>query len=81
MKQYIILLNENGAIGCGNDWTIPTEYKQHAKILEVANNMIRWNKDAKYAYTIAECQYTQKACEMNISEFSEYVKRVGKRII
>ena len=81
MKQYIILLNENGASGCGNDWTISTEYKQFAKIFEVANNMMHWNKDAKYAYTIAECQYTQKACEMNISEFGEYVKRVGKRII
>ena len=60
MRQYIILLNGDSISGCGNDWTISTEYRQYAKIMEVVGNMMRWNKDAKSAYIITECQYTQK---------------------
>ena len=81
MRQYIVLLNEEGVSGCGMDWKISTEYKQHAKIMEVVNNMMRWNKDAKSAYIITECQYTQKACEMDIDKFGAYVKMVGKIMI
>ena len=77
--KYIILLDENNCSGCGNDWSATTEYKQHAKMMEVAQNLLRWNKNAKSAYLITN--YTQKMCEMSTSEFGKYVKDHGMRLI
>ena len=79
MRQYIVLLNEKGASGCGMSWNLSTEYKQHAKIMEVVNNMMRWNKDAKSAYLLSN--YTQQMCEMSTSDFGRYVKNNGMRLI
>ena len=77
--KYIILLNSNHCSGCGNDWTATTEYKRYSKILEVAQNLLRWNKDAKSAYLVSN--YTQNMCEMNASEFGTYVRNNGIRLI
>ena len=77
--KYIILLDENNCSGCGNDWSVTTEYKQHAKMMEVAQNLLRWNKNAKSAYLITN--YTQKMCEMSKIEFGKYVKDHGIRLI
>ena len=77
--KYIILLDENNCSGCGNDWMATTEYKRYPKILEVAQNLLRWNKNAKSAYLITN--YTQKMCELSTSEFGKYVKDHGIRLI
>ena len=77
--KYLILLDENNCSGCGNDWTATTEYKRYSKILEVAQNLLRWNKDAKSVYLVSN--YTQKMCEMNTSEFGTYIKNNGMRLI
>ena len=76
---YFIDYRGSDTSGCGNDWSITTEYKQHAKMMEVAQNLLRWNKNAKSAYLITN--YTQKMCEMNASDFGEYVKNNGIRLI
>ena len=57
--KYLILLDENNCSGCGNDWTATTEYKRYSKILEVAQNLLRWNKDAKSVYLV---RITRKRC-------------------
>ena len=77
--KYLILLDENNCSGCGNDWTATTEYKRYSKILEVAQNLLRWNKRAKSVYLVSN--YTQKMCEMNASEFGTYVINKGMRLI
>ena len=77
--KYIILLDENNCSGCGNDWTATTEYKQHAKMMEVAQNLLKQNKRAKSAYLLSN--YTQQMCEMSTSEFGKYVKDHGMRLI
>ena len=77
--KYIILLDENNCSGCGNDWSATTEYKQHAKMMEVAQNLLKQNKRAKSAYLLSN--YTQQMCEMSTSDFGRYVKNNGMRLI
>ena len=77
--RYIILLDENNCSWCGNDWSVTTEYKQRARMMEVAQNLLRWNKCAKTAYLITN--YTQKMCEMSAIEFGQYIKNNGMRLI
>ena len=54
--KYLILLDENNCSGCGNDWTATTEYKRYSKILEVAQNLLRWNKRAKSVYSVSRSE-------------------------
>ena len=77
--KYLILLDENNCSGCGNDWKATTEYKRYSNILEVARDLLRWNKRAKSVYLVSN--YTQKMCEMNASEFGTYVINNGMRLI
>ena len=77
--KYIILLDENNWTWYGNDWSATTEYKQHARILEVAQNLLKQNKRAKSAYLLSN--YTQKMCEMSAIAIGRYVKNNGMRLI
>ena len=77
--KYIILIGRDYQCECGNDWMVSTEYKQHKKIMEVAQNIFRWNKYAQFAYLISN--YTQKMCEMDDYELAQYVKENGLRLI
>ena len=77
--KYIILLDENNWSGYGNDWMTTTEYKRYAKILEVAQNLLKQNKRAKSAYLLSN--YTQKMREMSAIKIGRYAKNNGMRLI
>lgn len=75
MRTYILLFDKNNTCNAGNDWTCITEYKSRKKHIELANFMLKNNKNAIKAYSITN--FTQKMCEMEENELAKYVYRNG----
>lgn len=63
---------------CGNAGTLVTRFKTEHKLKEVAKRFAdMYRLDEVYSLQ----NYTQKMCEMNNTEFVNYVRQNGKRYI
>lgn len=69
---------KSGFHPCGNSGTLITQYKTEYKIREAARRFAAMHTlDEVYRMDI----YPQKLCEMNNSDFVEYIRRQCKRYI
>ena len=73
--KYIIILDAENFHGAGSDSTMRTSYKQMWRLRKQAESFLSYSMYGKKAYLINE--YTQKMCEMNRNEFSEYIIKNG----
>ena len=73
--KYLIILDADNLHGAGSDSTMRTSYRQMWRIREQAPSFLNYSMYGKKAYLINE--YTQKMCEMNRNEFSEYIIKNG----
>ena len=75
--MYLIGIKK-GVHPCGNDGTLITRYKAQHKLKEIAQRFATmYNLDEVYTLQ----QYSQKLCEMNNTEFVNYIRQNCNRII
>ena len=72
--KYLIILDAENFHGAGSDSTMRTSYKQMWRLRKQAESFLNCS-NGKKAYLINDC--TQKMCELDRKEFSEYVIRNG----
>ena len=75
--MYLIGIKK-GVHPCGNAGTLITRYKANYKIKKIAQQFaFMYNLDEVYGLQL----YSQKLCEMNNTEFVNYIRRNCKRYV
>ena len=69
---------KNNVHPCGNAGTLITRYKAEYKLRETARRFAAmYSLDEVYSLSV----YPQELCEMDNTEFVEYIRRNGKRYV
>lgn len=76
--MYLIGITKDGLHPCGNAGMLITRYKAQYKIREIAQRFASMY-DLDEVYYLEE--YPQNLCEMNNTEFVNYIRRNCERII
>ena len=75
--MYLIGI-KNNVHSCGNSGTLITRYKAEYKLRETARRFAAmYSLDEVYSLSV----YPQELCEMDNTEFVEYIRRNGKRYV
>lgn len=75
--MYLIGI-KNNVHPCGNAGTLITRYKAEYKLRETARRFAAmYSLDEVYSLSV----YPQELCEMDNTEFVEYIRRNGKRYV
>lgn len=76
MKLAILAFTRDHCHLCGNDGTMFVEYRRANKILECANILLsKRNPETRQVMVVPYSAYDQRACEMDMEHFYEYMTR------
>ena len=80
VRRSWLLGVKDGAHPLGTDGTIPCYYIRRDKVRALAKSFQDMHNFDE-VWELHDTKWTQQACELSPSEFVEYVRKVGKRII